>query len=80
MNDLIKALAEGSIGHRELVEVQHFKISMAEIVSDLMALHESKERETYWQNQTDFKSGQVEIHTQVDRIIDLNNEIPKPGP
>jgi class 3 adenylate cyclase len=74
-DDLEKALSSGIIGRRELVRVQDMKITIAEIVSDLIALHESIEKEALANAQTDQQRAIVSISTQVDRIRDLNRGI-----
>jgi|GEM_PF-6604267 len=71
---LAEALQNRTITRRELVQIQHLKGYISEIVSDLIALHKSEESEAYWQTQTDRQKALDEIRTQVDRITDLNRE------
>jgi len=70
---LEKALANGIIDRRELVQIQHFKIAIAEMIADLIALHESETRATDLQDRVDNHQNQIEIHQQIDEIIDRNS-------
>lgn len=73
---LEKALQNKTINRVELAQIQQLKSFMAEIVSDLIALHESDESRAYWQTQTDHQKALDEIRTQTDRILDQNRSKP----